>query len=357
MGPAYKQRSGSDVDLFRRAKPREANELRGDKICSGGGIAQYPGAPGQPSPKLTMRGALCPDLDFGGAAGLEDPVAGSLSDTDGEELLVGRLDPAIRALGVAATSETCQAGEAGELLDRLLDAHRRSLMAHDRDLDHRGSHALIAARALLTLAGSRDDAALLLHLQTIGPHPNLLGTFLRALAGAAEETPERAATAGRLWPQIIGTVLDLRAHGQDPFADYRYGDLALAALMPSPVQEIEFLYRELSAPPLRWARPLEWSETIERWLQFAAGEPGCVDSLIATLLALAPTEQAQAGLSWVTALALGHGENVATQSYALQTWLIEIRPAVEQAGTLDDWQQLVDELVVAGAGQLAGYSE
>jgi len=56
-------------------------------------------------------------------------------------------------------------------------------------------------------------------------------------------------------------------------------------------------------------------------------------------------------------LALGHGAQVANRSYALQTWLIEIRPAAEQAGTLADWEELVDELVVAGAGQLAGYSE
>ncbi len=288
---------------------------------------------------------------------LDDPVADSLHSIEGQELLVGRLDPAMRALGVAAVSDLCLGEQPRQLLELLLDAQRRSLMAQDKDLDQRGSHALVAARALLTLAGAGEDAALLRHCQIVMPHAHLLGTFLRAVAGAAEETPERAVTASAMWPRIIETVLNLHAQGQNPFADHYYGDLALAALVPSPIHEIEFLYRELSSTPLAWARPLQWSEAIERWLKVAAGEPRCVDSLIAALLPLAASEQAETGLRWVRSLALGHGAQVANRSYALQTWLIEIRPAVEQAGTLADWQELVDELVVAGAGQLAGYSE
>jgi hypothetical protein len=59
----------------------------------------------------------------------------------------------------------------------------------------------------------------------------------------------------------------------------------------------------------------------------------------------------------VRSLALGHVEHVASHSYALQSWLIEMRAAAEQAGTLSEWQELVDALVVAGAGRLAPYSE
>jgi hypothetical protein len=54
---------------------------------------------------------------------------------------------------------------------------------------------------------------------------------------------------------------------------------------------------------------------------------------------------------------LGHSEQIAARSYYLQTWLIDTRPAAEQSGSLADWQELVDELVVAGAGDLAAYSE
>ena len=53
---------------------------------------------------------------------------------------------------------------------------------------------------------------------------------------------------------------------------------------------------------------------------------------------------------WAPVHAAGH-------SLVLRRWLIEIRSAAEDAGVLDGWQEVVDALVVAGATELAPYSE
>ncbi len=80
-----------------------------------------------------------------------DPVDQALAGTTGKDIYFSRLDGAIRALAPAARSASCISEKAHDLLVALLDAHRRALLAYDRDMDHRGTSALIAARALLTV--------------------------------------------------------------------------------------------------------------------------------------------------------------------------------------------------------------
>ena len=99
----------------------------------------------------------------------------------------------------------------------LLAAHRRSLLAYEHDMDHRGTHALIAARALLTIAADGDDAPIYEHIDAYADNPALLSNFLRALSAAAEESPDRAATAARIWPSIVAHVIGLHETGHTPF--------------------------------------------------------------------------------------------------------------------------------------------
>jgi len=48
----------------------------------------------------------------------------------------------------------------GDLLFAVaLAAQRRSLLAYEQDMDNRGTHALVSARAILTLAANGDDGA------------------------------------------------------------------------------------------------------------------------------------------------------------------------------------------------------
>lgn len=309
----------------------------------------------------TMRDCILGEWDAQGQRRriqrLEGPLAAALADAKDDELLIERFDPAIRALGAAAVTESCVQSNAHELLLALLDAQRRGLIAHDHDLDQRGTHALIAARSLWQLAAAGESKPLLDHCETYAPHGSLLATMLRALAAAAEETSAAAEAAKRFWPEIVDAILDLHANGAEPFNDRYYGDYALAALAPNATYETEYLYREVQTTPIEWADPLAWRRQIERWLSLATGNPRCVDTLIGLIHKLPADQQATTGLTWVRAIALKHAEHVAARSFALGSWLIETRPAAEEAGTLGDWQELVDSLVVAGAGELAPYSE
>ena len=117
------------------------------------------------------------------------------------------------------------------------------------------------------------------------------------------------------------------------------------------------MYREIESEPVRWADPLGWREAIESWLPLAGGKPGCVDALIMLLRTLPTSDQATTVLTWVSSIAMADVDSVASRSYLLAEWLIELRPASENAGTLRTWQDIVDALVVAGVARLAPYSE
>ena len=87
---------------------------------------------------------------------LADPVDRNARGHRGQRnplLPPGRGDP---ALALLLRPAFCVSGRARELLTVLLAAHRRSLLSYDDDMDDRGTHALIAARALLTIAADGD---------------------------------------------------------------------------------------------------------------------------------------------------------------------------------------------------------
>ena len=288
---------------------------------------------------------------------LADPVDQALADIAGKDIHFSRLDAVIRALAPAARAGICVSDRARELLAAFLAAHRRSLLAYDEDMDDRGTHALIAARALLTIAADGDDTPVYEHIDAYADSPAPLMNLLRAISAAAEESANLAATAARIWPSIAARVIDLHQTGHTPFRDRHYGDYALAALMPSTVGEVAYLYRELAGDPILWWQPLSWHTTVERWLPLAQGDPTCVDHLIGFLRPLPPEDQARAGLPWVASLVLADPGRVANRTFLLSTWLIEIRQPASDTGLLSDWQRIIDTLVVAGVARLAPYSE
>jgi hypothetical protein len=286
-----------------------------------------------------------------------DPVEQALADAADNAIDFSRLDAPIRALAPAAQASICVSKRAHELLPVLLAAHRRSLLAYEHDMDHRGTHALIAARALLTIAADGDDAPIYEHIDAYADNSALLSSFLRALSAAAEEAPDRAATAARIWPSIVAHVIGLHETGHTPFRDQHDGDYALASLMPKPAGEVTYLYRELEKDLIVWWRPLSWQSAVEQWLPRAQGNPTCVDHLISFLGPLAPEDQARVGLVWVANLVLADPGRVANRTFLLSSWLIVVRQAASDAGLLSDWQRIVDALVVAGVTRLAPYSE
>ncbi|WP_407915954.1 hypothetical protein [Kitasatospora sp. NE20-6] len=309
----------------------------------------------------TMRDCLLGDWDQESgrpkAVPLDDPVADSLAAATDTSIYAGRLDAAIRALGPAASASICASTPARELLAVLLAAHRRSLLASEPDMDSRGTHALIAARALLAVASTGEDALLFQHIDAYADNAPLLASFLDALSAAAEESAEGAATARRIWPTVITHVIALQNAGHSPFTGHRTYRSALASLLPNPAPEVAYLYREVQGEPIVWWEPLAWQSTVAQWLPLARGQAACVDQLIGFIRPLPTGDQARVGIPWVAELVLANPAEVATRTFLLASWLIELRQAVAATDITADWQRVIDALVVAGVSRLAPYSE
>ncbi|WP_131770525.1 winged helix-turn-helix domain-containing protein [Candidatus Protofrankia californiensis] len=288
---------------------------------------------------------------------LDDPVVASLAATDGDAIYVSRLGPATRALAPAAVANICVSKAARDLLDALLSTHRRALLAYERDMDHRGTHALIAARALLTITAEGDDTPIFDHILAYRDNPTRLDSFLKALSAAAEESPARAATARRMWPAVVDYVIGLKVSGHTPFEGGRYTRDALPALIPNPAAEVAYLYREVETQAIAWWEPAAWQTVVEQWLVHARGNPACVDQVVSFLSSVEVAEQARLGMPWIEGLVLPNPDGIANRSFLVTSWLIEIRPAAADAGLLQNWQRVVDSLVVAGISRLASYSE
>ena len=290
---------------------------------------------------------------------LEEPITESIAGVDDDSLIVSRLDAAIRALAPAVMADVCVSAQARDLLLALLAAQRRSLLAceHDRDPDSRGTHTLVSARALLTLARDGDDAAVFEHLDAYADNSPLLGNLLRALSAAAEEAPDRAATARRIWPNVVRHVLQLNQSGHTPFRDAYYGDMTLAALIPNATGGLPYLYREVDGSPIAWWDPSELVSEVEAWLVPAAGNVICVNQLLGFVSVLGPDHQVRLGLPWIEKLVAAAPSRIAGGASALTTWLIEMRSVAVDAELSATWQRIVDDLVVTGVTRLAPYSE
>ena len=306
-----------------------------------------------------IAGPWVPDTARRPVVALKEPLAESLATTDADSIITFRLDAAIRALGPGVLANVCVSKQARVLLSELLSAQRRSLLRQEQHhADQRGSHSLVSARALLTLAQNGDDTGIYQHIDAYANDPPLLGTMLRALSAAAEETPSRAATARRIWPGLVRHVLELNASGHTPFQGGHYGDMALASLIPSTAPaDWHYLYREVEDQPIKWWDPRTLRSGVEEWLVVAAGTAMCVDHLIGFLVVLSPEDQVRVGLPWLKALVLPDPDRIATGSFMIATWLIENRSAAVAADLLPRWQEIVDALVVAGVTRLATYSE
>ena len=310
----------------------------------------------------TMRdcafGDWIPETERRSIIMLDEPLAESLTDIADDSILPSRLDASIRALAPAATANICISTAAREMLTVLFAAQRRALLCHERnDLDQRGTHSLVSARALLTLAQHGDDTAIYEFIDAYAGNMALLSNLLLALAAAAEETPKRAEVARQVWPGVVRHVLTLFGSGSVKSRRDFYGEMALAALIPNAVYDIRYFYRELEAQPIVWWEPLALRAEVETWLAPAAGNARCVDQLIGFLKILAIEDQVRVGLPWVATLVLASPVDVAKGSFRLPEWLIETRSAAANADLSGQWQQIVDALVVEGVTRLAPYSE
>ena len=280
----------------------------------------------------------------------------ALAEIPADSVYVGRLDAAIRACGAATTADSCCVqAQARELLLAAIALQRRALV-HEPGYDDRGNHTHVAARALLCLAAAGNIEPLIEHVEAYTTNSELLYKLLRAVNAAAEESPQAAGTARRIWPQVFEHILRLHAEERSPFDDGYLGQAALAALMPTPTYESEFMYRELADAPIMWTDIVSWRPQVESWLPLAAGNPQCVTTMIILLERLPIQQQVEMGLPWVKALVLPSPDTIVHRSAALSQWLTATRSAAVDLDLLT-WQQIVDALVVAGDTGLASESD
>lgn len=288
---------------------------------------------------------------------LDDPLEETIAELDGNTIRFTRLDAAIRSLAPAAVADICISQRARELLEVLLAAHRRALLSFERGaVDDRGTHALIAARALLALAGRGDTAPLFGHFDAYLDRPGLLDKLLRALAAAGEETTEAAATAEQIWPSIVQHGIAAQAAGHDLTGRAMFGEATLDALIPIPTHQASYLYREVHEQTIRWWKPHELRTQVQALLDTHASGNAFANRLIVFLDSLETHDQARLGLPWIAEIVDNNAEAAARYNAGLPSWLIEIRSAAVDEGLEPAWQETVDALVVAGITELAPYS-
>jgi len=248
------------------------------------------------------------DLQQRTIAQLDPPVASSLAAIDADRIIVRRLSAAIRAYGCAAISGTCGREEAQEALEILLAAHRRSMLAHEHAYHDSDSASLIAARAALWQATDDRDGPLFDHIKAYLGDSRMLAEALRAINAAAEERPDAAAEARRLWPSLMDLVLDAWEDSPEVFADRHWGDYALAELVPNPAYAEGYFTLELAGEPQRWRDLLAWSSQVERWLSIAAGRRKSIDALVGAVRELEVADQIDTGLKWIEQIVQGSGD-------------------------------------------------
>lgn len=291
---------------------------------------------------------------------IEGDIAGRLAALDGRSVDIAMLDPAIRGLGSAAATDHCCTGESAAQLETLVDVQRRAMIAHDAKgwtVDHRGEHTLVAARALLsTLAANGRVEPILEHLDVLRAESSIMSNFLHGLAAAGAETEARAGAARVLWPSLMSHALEYVNTDPNPYRVHSWGDWATAALLPEPLVWTQGMYNELSGPPIEWVVAEDLVEHLDSWVSIGRSDGRCADALIRLVRKLPVAQQVSDGLRWVRDLCIRDGQVLVRQSWTSNEWLKEVRGAAEEHGTLDEWQMLVDAMVVAGNEDLAPYS-
>ena len=305
---------------------------------------------------------------------LDGPIIEELASAPADCLIVSLLNPALRALGGEARNPTCVHSQAAALLDAVLEAHRRARKTTDVGWSPDRWCALHAARAILARAVAGDESALWTHIEGLADHDDGLYELLMALAAAAEESPEAAATASETWPLIIRKCIRILAKADrcNSFPDFEQGPTKVfSALMPVPIPNFLYMYRELPDDgPVTWIDPKTWTPEIELWISTAikgatgadstsiqqqsavipsfpaGGFFGTIDSLIGTLSTLPIAQQAEAGINWVEQLAEAAGEDV-VDTIRLRQWLHDVEPHCI-GETKESRQRIVDFMYVHG---------
>jgi hypothetical protein len=194
------------------------------------------------------------------------------------------------------------------------------------------------------------------YLDTLRVDAGLMTNFLHGLAAAGAETQARADTIRELWPPLLAHASGYINDGTNTFRDRHWGDWAAAALLPDPLTWTQGLYNEVVGTAIDWVRADDLSNLIDGWIPAGRGSTKCVDALIRILRRMPMPDQVVRGLAWMSELCVQDNRATVKQTWTSDEWLKEVRGAAEEHGLLDQWQMLVDAMVVAGNEVLAPYS-
>lgn len=284
-----------------------------------------------------------------------------LQELPGDSIDIEALDPVIRATGAAATHTHCQTEHTQQLLAGLLHVQARAMVRHEEmrwTADDRGTHTLIAARALLHgYAKTHDAAPVLNHTDALQASAGLLSNFLHGLAAAGAENTTFAEAATALWPTILDHALAYATSAEtNVYRQRTWGSWAAAALLPTPLTWSQGMYNELNGAPIDWVDATTLRPHIDNWLTVGRGEMRCVDALITFIKRLPGAGQVAHGIRWVATACIQGGTVTVKESYQLASWLKQTRVAAHTQGRSSEWQTLVDALVVGGNTELAPFS-
>ncbi|WP_419923979.1 hypothetical protein [Candidatus Poriferisocius sp.] len=293
---------------------------------------------------------------------LDGPILDALESAN--NLVICWLNPALRALGALALTPTaCVREQAAEMLDAVLEAHRRTRSALEIGFHHSDRDALFAARAALACAAAGHPTALQDHVRGFAANSDALSECLMALAAAAEESPEAATAAREAWPQLMRDGLRLLSeNAADEQQRDRLGNRARAfsAILPARAIKEMYAYREIPDGPNTWIDPETWKPEIDLWVQTAVesrtaansaalpagGLFGTIGAMVSMLHSLPTEHQARTGIHWIEQLVASAGSEAAN-TFALPEWLQDVRPHCRDE-ELDSWQRIADLLYVHG---------
>jgi hypothetical protein len=291
---------------------------------------------------------------------IQGDVIARLKELPGDSIDVSALDAVIRGLGAAASTNHCCTTDAATLFHDFLATEALAMVVQEGKgwtADDRGTHTYVAARALLQgYARNGDPAPVLKQMDVLRADANLLSNFLHGLAASGAENEWLADASRRLWPAILERGVTYADDTKSPYKARHWGDWAADALLPEPQPWATGMYNEVAAVPIDWVRAEELLEQIDAWLPLGRGEMKCLDGLIALLRRLPLDVQVTRGIAWVSDICIQSGRVSVAVSWRLNDWLKETRNTAEELGRLEEWQKLVDSLVVAGNEGLAPYS-
>lgn len=216
---------------------------------------------------------------------------------------------------------------------------------------------LAIARASLLLAAHGKSDTLFRQLEDFIDRNDLLDEFMDAIAAAAEENQDAAATVIDVWPQRMNHAMNLMDLGHLPVGDGWLAARGIASLIPNITYDNGYLLRELDGTPIVWIDFDKIAPHIGRWVPFAAGHRESVDQLIAFLRLISIQRQVSDGLLWIEDLVRADPDAVAGRSYLLPEWLAETRSAARGTPQGPNWQSIVDLLVVAGEERIAALAD